>query len=74
MNKATISSFFVIFAQDLVKMYWFFLATFRDISDYAILYLQPLWLVGTIGKNSQIPFIGNLAKTTAVVFKLNINI
>ena len=33
----------------------FFLATFIDILDYAILYLQTLWLVGTSGKNSQIP-------------------
>ena len=33
---------------------FFFGETFIDISDYAILYLQPLWLVGTSGKNSQI--------------------
>ena len=44
-----------------------FLTTFKDISDYAILYLQLLWLVGTSGKNSQIPFMGDLAKNTAVV-------
>ena len=37
-----------------------------NISDYAILYLQPLWLVGTSVKNSQIPFMGDLAKTNAL--------
>ena len=43
-----------------------FLATFIDISDYAILYLKPLWLVGTSGKNNQIPIMGDLSKTAAV--------
>ena len=43
----------------------YFLASFIDISDYAILYLPPLWLVGTSGKKSQIPIMGDLAKTTA---------
>ena len=36
----------------LLTLYFF--ATFIDISDYAILYLQPLWLVGTSGKNKML--------------------
>ena len=43
-----------------------FFATFMNISDHAILYLQTLWLVGTSEEKSQIPFNGDLAKTIAV--------
>ena len=46
---------------------YYFFATFIDISDFAILYLQPnlcgLWV--PVGK-SQIPVMGDLVKTTAV--------
>ena len=37
--------------------------TFIEISDYAILDLQPLWLLGTSVKNNQIPLMRDLAKT-----------
>ena len=37
-----------------------------EISDYAILYLQSLWIVGTSGEKKQIPFMGDLSKATAV--------
>ena len=37
-----------------------------EISDFAILYLQPLGILGTSGKKTQIHFMGDLAKATAV--------
>ena len=44
-----------------------FYATFIDMSDYAILYLQPLLLVGTSGENSQFKY---LKHNHTVIFRL----